>query len=209
MQNFICLPWSVVNEILPLAARRAWYLLAAHACHGSYPLAASRRFTNANSCRLSPASSRIFCAVNRTSATSASRSRRAFKARKSILHKIFASRRARLLPHCITLICREPSQPHISRPHLSRIRVTLSTSFSARALKFQPKKPYLAPRPSRNNLTACSATRAKFCVAVSFSIARSRLIGSFRMQKNAPMPRSLQPPAQGEIPPASAITGTP
>ena len=100
MQNFICLTVAVVDEILPLAASRARYLLATHACHSPYPLAASRRFTNVHRCRLSPASSRIFlCLVSRTSAASASRSRRAFKARKSILHKISLLRRARRLPH--------------------------------------------------------------------------------------------------------------
>ena len=58
--KFIHLPRFAADEILPLAARRARYLLAVLARHRPHILAASRHFTNANICRLSPASSRIF-----------------------------------------------------------------------------------------------------------------------------------------------------
>ena len=60
MQNFIHLPRSAADEILPPVVSCAQYLLAAHARHSPYPLAANRRFTNVHRCRLSPASSRIF-----------------------------------------------------------------------------------------------------------------------------------------------------
>lgn len=100
--KFIRLPQTAADEILPLAASCARYLLAAHARHSPYPLAASRRFTNVHRCRLSPASSRIFlCLVSRASAVSALR--RVFQKHANlscIKFRFFA-----VLTSCCTLSC--------------------------------------------------------------------------------------------------------
>ena len=132
MQNFICLTVAVVDEILPLAASRARYLLATHARHSPYPLAASRRFTNVHRCRLSPASSRIFLRLA-SCASPHLRQDRAVPLKHAnlscIKFRFFA-----VLAACHTLprrLLRTVAAPY-PLP-------ALSESFSACALKFQPK----------------------------------------------------------------------
>ena len=140
MQNFICLPWSAADEILPPVVSCAQYLLAAHARHSPYPCR-KPPFYQRPSLWLSPASSRIFlCLVS--CASPHLRQDRAVPLKHAnpscIKFSFFA-----MLASCRTLSCLSVASRRrlISQPHMPRIHTALVVSSSGRALKFQPKSP--------------------------------------------------------------------
>ena len=130
----IYLPRFVLNEILPLAARRA--VFTCRTCMSSpYPLAASCRFTNVHRCRLSPTSSRIFlCLVS--CASPHLRQDHAVPLKHANLSYI-KFRFFAVLASCRTLSCLSAASRRraVSLPALA----VPAASFSARVLKFQPK----------------------------------------------------------------------
>ena len=124
---------GICLSCMRVTAQRGFFVSVVRFAYRVYASWTSIRLPRAVAAR--PPRYAYFCAVNRTSAASASRSRRAFKARKSILHKISLLRCARLLPHFVVLVCYEPSPHHIP----AHIRAVPAASFSARALKFWSK----------------------------------------------------------------------
>ena len=134
--KFIRLPQTAADEILLPVVSCAQYLLAAHARHSPYPLAASRRFTNVHRCG-SRLLLRVYFLCLVSCASPHLRQDRAVPLKHAnpscIKFSFFA-----MLASCRTLSCLYVASRRrlISQPHLSRIHTALAANFSARALKF-------------------------------------------------------------------------
>ena len=126
----------MVDEILPPVVSCARYLLAAHARHSPYSLAAAVTLITSIIVGFRLLLRVYFCALQATHHRICVKAAPRFsKARKSILHKISFLRCAHLLLHFVVLVCCEPPPRHIP----AHIRAALSASFSGRALKFWSK----------------------------------------------------------------------